>query len=688
MTSRESVGRWKERLRATLWLRALLVAIGGAGVAAGLARLLGATTVTVTSLGAIAALASAALLTLRSARGAITLERTALWIEEHEPRLRYALVSAVEQDRAHEGLERAVRNIPWETPARAALWRSLRIPATLFIAGVVTLLFAPSARRSLGAATTSSAFRDDPRAMLTLGDLDVEVAAPAYAKRATLHQQSPALVRALPGSRIVVSGAGPTPAPIVRRDSTPISVTSEGSRWRAAWSTSTSRALVRASRGTDVKLLAIEPIVDSAPVVTLHVPARDTVMREPRGTFALTADAHDDIGVAAAAFEYIISSGEGERFTFRSGTLGARTGGGATDVPLRASLSLEALKLAPGDVVHLRATARDANDVTGPGLGGSDSRTIRIARLGEYDSVAVDPAPPAEADKSILSQRMLINLTETLVRRSRSMARTDMLAESQRIARDQTRLRKQVSDIIFARLGDAASGEHGHGENAGDDAEGRLTPEALLKAAEAATAISGEALDFDHDETPVVAINRPLLEAYNAMWDAGRELGSGSPQRALPPMRLALAAIQRARAAERLYLRGAPAPVVVDLAKVRMQGKERGTPNRRVPRTSLDEGRRLALARFARAVELLVDEKAKAPARADAPNAKLAAVDSLLVLRLDVAARDAAAAAGLEEAIDALRSGRDATALLVRARRLLDRDFVTHNSLGDWSAYR
>ena len=41
--------------------------------------------------------------------------------------------------------------------------------------------------------------------------------------------------------------------------------------------------------------------------------------------------------------------------------------------------------------------------------------------------------------------------------------------------------------------------------------------------------------------TPVVAINRPLLEAYNAMWDAGRELGSGEPKRALPAMYAALA---------------------------------------------------------------------------------------------------------------------------------------------------
>jgi hypothetical protein len=391
---------------------------------------------------------------------------------------------------------------------------------------------------------------------------------------------------------------------------------------------------------------------------------------------------HDDFGVASAAFEYIVSSGEGERFTFRSGTLGGRRGGGSADVALRATLSLEALSLAPGDVLHLRAVARDANDVTGPGVGSSDSRTIRIARVGEYDSVAVDPAPPAEADKSILSQRMLINLTEALVKRSRSMARPQVAAEAQRIGRDQARLRRQVSDIIFARLGDGASGEHFHGDGHShaegeSSVDGPLTPEQLLKAAEAATQISGEATDFGHDETPVVAINRPLLEAYNAMWDAGRELGSGEPKRALPAMYAALAAIQRARAAERLYLRGAPAPVVVDLTKVRLQGKDKGDPGRRTPRSTLDEGRRQALQRFAQAIELLVPDAGRTRG-----------IDSLLVLRLDVAAYDAAAAGALEGAIDALRAGRDATQSLIQARRLIDRNFVARDSLGGWGTVR
>ena len=58
----------------------------------------------------------------------------------------------------------------------------------------------------------------------------------------------------------------------------------------------------------------------------------------------------------------------------------------------RATLGLDQLGLKPGDMVHLRAVARDGNDVSGPGLDASETRVLRVARAGEYDSVAVEGA--------------------------------------------------------------------------------------------------------------------------------------------------------------------------------------------------------------------------------------------------------------------------------------------------------
>jgi hypothetical protein len=104
--------------------------------------------------------------------------------------------------------------------------------------------------------------------------------------------------------------------------------------------------------------------------------------------------------------------------------------------------------------VHVRAVAFDLRDDTASARGASETRTIRVARAGEYDSVAVEAASPPDADKAVLSQRMLINLAEALVRRRPRLTRATFADESRTIARDQARLRKQVGDLVFARLGD------------------------------------------------------------------------------------------------------------------------------------------------------------------------------------------------------------------------------------------
>jgi hypothetical protein len=327
-------------------------------------------------------------------------------------------------------------------------------------------------------------------------------------------------------------------------------------------------------------------------------------------------------------------------------------------------------------VLHVRAVATDANTVSGPSLGTSETRTLRIARAGEYDSLAVEAAAPPAADKSLVSQRMLIMLTEALERRRPRLAREQLVRESRTIASDQAKLRKAVSDIVFTRLGSEPTGEHSHFEGDGHEhasgsVSGPLTPEELVAAADRATGGGATALDSHGDETPILAVNKPLLEAYNAMWDASRELEAAEPRRALPPMRRALAAIQRARQAERVYLRGRPPAVVVDIARVRLQGTDRGASNPRQPREPADDPASRLGARLTRAVELLVTEPAPA-------------VDSLTLLRVDALADAPALAAALGEAIEAIRGGRDATAALVRARRVAGLVPSAPEPLGPW----
>jgi hypothetical protein len=227
-----------------------------------------------------------------------------------------------------------------------------------------------------------------------------------------------------------------------------------------------------------------------------------------------------------------------------------------------------------------------------------------------------------------------------------------------------------VGELVFSRLGGDPSGE----ETSGEDNPARAkTMQELLARADAATNRSTDPIDFEGGESPVVAVNKPLLEAYNAMWDASTSLEMGETNVALPHMRRALAAIQLARQAERVYMHGTPPAVIVDLDKVRLKGKDKGASSVRRGLAAVDSAERMRADRFARIVELSAHQPQ-------------AAADSLLLLRIDVLGDNAAFAAALGDAANAIRRGRsdDATSALVRARRALSGAAVPRDSLSRW----
>jgi len=716
MRPRERVERTRRALALTVATRAAFGALAAGLIAAGFASLISrrvgvSSSVPVWTVAGIIGGVVLGLLFRPWRR--LTIPRVALWIEERVPSLQYALVTSVDPVASGPNaaaLEYQIERVSWDAESRRAMTRAVSWPVVAALGAAAA--FAIARRIDLGVArmparatptVSTTASRNVPA---PFSRLSATVRAPDYAGARVVRVESPASIAALVGSSIALESPGSADGISAAYGDQPISVQREANGWRTTFNMGARPTLVRLRYASTERIVALEPRADSGPMVRLVAPARDTVMRVARGSLPLSAEAHDDIGLANAQFEYIVSSGEGESFKFKSGTLGARKLNGASDGSLTATLGLESLGLKPGDMVHLRAIARDGNTVTGPGVGSSETRVVRVARSGEYDSIAVEGAPPPEADKSLISQRMLIMMTEALERRRASLARDAFVGEARGIGRDQTRLRKRVGDIIFQRLGDNPSGEEGRGtdEEPASDSTLRIDPDsvardsvrraarraarsardaavadsadsaraALLRAASAATGKGEEILDFEGDETPVVAINRPLLEAYNAMWEASRELDLGETGRALPPMRRALAAIQRARQAERIYLRGKAPAVVVDLAHVRLTGKETGAANTRAPRVATDPEVARRAERLANAIALA----AQSPA---------AAIDSVVMLRVESLDAAPALATALADALDAMRSGRDATALLARARRIADGSIRGSGRLGAWS---
>ncbi len=635
-----------------------------------------------------------------------TLAAVALWVEARVPALRYALVTLADVGPTAaelpapvaRALAERVRGARWDDALRLAARRALVRPIAALLGSIALLVaahVAPATGRragpgesmaSAGAAALMPAPGADP-----LAHVRAMVTPPAYARQPARTLDDPPAVAALVGSALVVEGmgdaarvraslvaaapppaapsagpAGATPAP------TPLTVRASGSgRWRVALALPGAPVALRLAGPRRDRVIVLDPRPDLPPRVALLAPTRDTLVRAAQGTVALRARADDDLGLVDGAFEYVVSSGEGENFTFRTGRVGAVTFGGARDGTLGTALDLAALALKPGDVVHVRALARDARPGAAPGA--SETRALRVARAGEYDSVAVEGAPPPEADTSAFGQRMLLQLTEALVARAESrrapLARALVVDESRRIGGDQARLRRRVGDAVFSRLGDHPSGEESQGSEDASERRGKLTPQELLAEASRATgAGAGGALEGDEAETPVTAVNRPLLEAYNAMWDAGRALEIGEPRRALAPMHRAIAALERARQAERLYLRGRPPTVVVDLAKVRGAGHVRGDTLHPAPRDvgaaalypPLDPAARARTGTLDRALAVLA---------AGRPAARAAASDTLALLRVNALGTAPALAAALGDALSALTRGDDATAPLARARR-------------------
>lgn len=615
------------------------------------------------------------------ARGVLSEESAALWLEERLPELRYSLVTLLQPVGATAAtLERVVAGTRWRVPIERALLRAVGVP--LFLLAIALIV-----ARALPAGSASRALtpvRGDVLARTPAGapnasaleSIVARVTPPAYSGLASVTIEQPMTITALAGSQLVIEGRRTDAQVDARMDSQQVTVASDGDRWRSTLTMPVRAAALRFADGIRERWVVLEPHADSVPVVTLTIPARDSVLRTRAGHIPIVAEVHDDFGLADGWLELIISSGDGEQFKFRTLTLGRTNGGGARSSVIRRMLPLDSLRLEPGDVLHLRAMARDRNTVTGPGIGSSETRTLRVLRAGERDSVAMEGAPPPAADSSLLSQRMLVLLTEALVKKRRAMAHEPFVNESRRIAGDQARLRRRVADVIFARLGSAASGEEQGGVQ--EERRGGMTPEQLLRAAEAATgAAADKTLDFGEDESPVVATNRPLLEAYQAMWDASRSLEIGEPERALPPMRRALEAIERARQAERLYLRGRPPVIVVDLARVRLSGSREGAGARaRTPRPA-DSLAARRLRRLERALTLLAGAHA---------SQRTAAIDSLLLLRVDALADAPALATSLATVIDVLRAGRDATEALASARRALSEAPLVTPGLSSWGS--
>jgi hypothetical protein len=582
------------------------------------------------------------------ARHLASANRVALWIEERIPDLQYTLVTAMEQSGSPfvDDIERAAARQDINSLTRAALRRALLAVAALAAAALLLYVFDSGGGRAgvlsrfgrLGATSNVPAGS-------RLDGIQVVITPPAYtgARRITL--DDPSSIAALTGSGISIRGNG-SAAGVTASASGPVKISGANGSWTASLQMPAKPAALTLKDRSFERVIVLDPRADAPPRIALASPIRDTTLRKAQLVVHLNATATDDIGLVAGHFEYLITSGSGEIFTGRTITTPVVNFGGSRGGSISATLDLASLKLVEGDIVSMRAIVQDGNTLSGPAVATSDTRTIRIARSGEYDSLAVEAAAPPPLDTSVVSQRMLILMAEKLVREQPKLAHDSLVKRSTEIGDLEDGIRKRVRDIL-------SDGEESPvQQQAGDQA-------ATVEEQESPDQINGTK-------------NPDLAEAYKTLWEAVRSLKIGEPDLALPPMRAALKALDRARLANRLYLRGLPPRIIVDIQRVRLAGKEKGSPNTRSPRSFADSTRFRLSARFGAVLDLIE----KQPSRA---------ITELSLMRVDALSSVPDFATALGEVTDAIRSGRDATLPLLRARRALDGPPAVTPGLPQWT---
>jgi hypothetical protein len=555
--------------------------------------------------------------------------RVALWIEERLPSLHYALVTALEPPESAQvsALEKAIEGVDVSGVTSLAVRRSVLPAAGALLVAALLLYVSPASafgRSAFLGRIAGNLAKPGVAVGSRLDELRAEVSPPAYSGQGHRTIDDPSSIRALVGSVVTVIGTGSRSGIEAKVGNGVIPVGGSGAGWRTRFTMGARpEALTLRDRSYE-RVIVLEPQVDESPKVALLSPVRDTTLRTPRLVVRLHSQASDDVGLSSGYYEYLITSGSGEIFTARTVNTPLVELGSARSGSLDATLDLASLKLSQGDVVSIRSIVRDGNTLSGPSIGTSDTRTIRIARADEYDSTSIEAAAPPPVDSSAVSQRMLILMTEALVKKEKTLSRAEWVRQSTDIGAAEDRIRKRVYDILY-------------------QTESQDAP-----------------ADSEEVETGMQAVeNKDLRDAYNALWDAVRSLQIAEPKPALPPMRVALAALDRARLAKRLYLRGAQPKIIVDLQRVRLTGKERGVGSVRTPRSSADSVRARLSARFNAALDLVKTD----PARA---------VRDFALLRVEALTSLPELAAALADATDAMRAGRDATLALQRARRALD----------------
>ena len=583
----------------------------------------------------LALLAGAAtlLLLLWRRRFVWSFPRVALWIEERAPELRYALMTAIDaryRDALADRLAPVVAKVdPGSFVRRSALRSLLPAGLVLLLTGASFAALPPNWRAAaIGAEAGAADAGEEMPSRLEV--LRGAVTPPAYARASGLEREEfddPTTIAGLAGSAVDLHGLGiPDGIEILLGDA-PLQPSADGADgWRADFALPDTAVALELRDRRYRRLVVIAPRADEGPSVELLLPLRDTTVRVVRGDMAMHARMSDDLGLGGAFFESIVTMGQEEgHITFRRDTLNLRRLGGTRSGEISMTVPLADFRLNEGDMLSLRAITFDNNTLTGPTYTTSETRVLRVATASEYDSLAIEGAPPPN-DSLFLTLRYIIQLTEEIHAERNVMDRDLFVDSAQTIGLQLRRLIRTV-----------------------------------------------EQMQVDWTMEGVFDPNPLLAEAHEALWEGARALYIAETGEALPPLWAALELLKEFALAERYYFRGQPPELLVNLGRVRLTGNDTGYAAPRVRRAMSGEKRRELLDLYTKSVQFLES----------APDSSM---NTLMLMQVDALREFPDLASVLGEAVAAIRNDEDVSGPLADVRRYLEGRTITRPTISPWSA--
>jgi hypothetical protein len=515
-------------------------------------------------------------------------------------------------------------------PGRAAV---LAFFATLAIYALISC-FSPRAVRDefrrliLFARSEAIALNPEPRASESLSaqswdgvtELRVVLSPPAYTRRSPVVQTDEGNIVALSGTRADVqikTDREMAEAFLSAGGASAIKMEREGGLiYRASFivsGDSNYRVSLTGLAESNWKwegVYSIRVVKDNPPEIHITRPASDllfTTMNRPE-SLPIEIIAKDDYDVALIKLKYIKTTGEGDASRFESGEVNVKRAAVNSEGQTRGAINLDlaSLGVTPGTSIVFHAEASDRNNVTGPGVGYSESLIVQVAGP-EPVKISLDNIMPDEALKYLTSERMILIKTEKLHRQRGKLSNEVFASAAQEIAFEQRRFRASFNQ--FTEIESA----HEHTED--NDSQASSKDEPALESEDA------KLRDGSVPDVPAGASEslREMILAIRAMWSAEGALGAADTATAMEFEKEAITHLKAAQKGARYFTRVVAKPKPVDLKRRYMGALDQiRSQLERVARkqeSAFDKQLRGALASVYDAAQLLSQSKNRDAAR-------------------------------------------------------------------------